>query len=322
MKSLLILSVAVAALLLVMASPLTAQDPSIVLKDGGIEFPDGTVQKTATSVTASNGPMDLYVDAITGDDENDGLSLAMPKKTIQAAIDSVPLVLGGTATINISDGTYRESLLMDRRFMRSSFARIVLQGNEASPSLVRLDGEGTRPVGIFVLGFSEIRGMEIDGFTEQGITVGYGNLVVDHCRITASAEENSLGVFRSEVYLGNTVITNTLGPGIEVHQGNMALEANTEISAITGMFLFSGSDLHVESEGPGSIVIQGNGGAAVDVSGNTSVSFEGWAPLTIQATAGDAMKANYHSNVVGYGNGTVGTCSATNNSFCHPFSLP
>ena len=43
----------------------------------------------------SEGPMDLYVDAITGDDANDGLKVDTAKKTIQAAVDAVPVVVNG-----------------------------------------------------------------------------------------------------------------------------------------------------------------------------------------------------------------------------------
>lgn len=295
-----------------------AQDPSLVLEDGGIQYPDGSVQASAPSVTASDGPVDLYVDAATGDDTNDGLSAASPKKTIQAAIDSVPHVLGGTATINISNGTYRESLLMDRRFMRNSFAQITLLGNEANPSLVTLDGEGTRSNGIIVLGFAEIRGMEIDGFTEEGVSVWSGQLIVEHCRITAAAQEGSLFVFRSEVHLGNTVITNTLGPGITVQQGYVQTSANTEIGAPTGLYVWSSSTFVVRSEEPGSIIIQGNGGAAVKADAHSDVDFGGWSALTIQATVGDAMTAHSHSSVRGYGAGTFGSCSATSHSDCVP----
>jgi hypothetical protein len=48
MRTLSLLSVAVAAFFLLVVSPLAAQEAAIVLEDGGIEFPDGTVQMTAT----------------------------------------------------------------------------------------------------------------------------------------------------------------------------------------------------------------------------------------------------------------------------------
>jgi hypothetical protein len=55
MKPVSVLSVAVVTTFQVVLFPLAAQEPSIVMKDGGIEFPDGTVQET------SAGPRTLTV---------------------------------------------------------------------------------------------------------------------------------------------------------------------------------------------------------------------------------------------------------------------
>ena len=69
----------------------------------------------------SDGPLDLYVDVTTGDDRNEGLSQPTAKQTIQAAVDAVPAVLTGPATIHIADGTYHEQVTIDRRHRNHGF---------------------------------------------------------------------------------------------------------------------------------------------------------------------------------------------------------
>ena len=60
---------------------------------------------------ALTGNTNLYVNASSGNDGNDGLSSSKAKKTIMAAINSLPKNLGGySVTINISAGTYPETV--------------------------------------------------------------------------------------------------------------------------------------------------------------------------------------------------------------------
>lgn len=65
------------------------------------DFAPATVQSNMT----------LYVNASTGNDENDGLSAAEAKRTIQSALDSIPKNIGGCRVyINIAAGTYAEKV--------------------------------------------------------------------------------------------------------------------------------------------------------------------------------------------------------------------
>lgn len=77
--------------------------------------------------------VNLYVNAATGNDNNNGLSAGSPKATIQAAID-VAWGYGAsqyTVTINIADGTYAGSTTPVR-----SGPSVVVTGNAANPSNV------------------------------------------------------------------------------------------------------------------------------------------------------------------------------------------
>ena len=116
---------------------------------------------------SANGPVDLYVNSTTGDDNNDGLSPDRAKNSIMGAVQVAPWIVGGMVTIHIADGTYRESVFIDRRLMRGG-GWIVLEGNVGNPYDVVIDGEGVREDGIMVLGLATIRGVRVTNFVESG----------------------------------------------------------------------------------------------------------------------------------------------------------
>lgn len=267
----------------------------------------------------SDGPLDLWVDGAFGDDANDGLSPATAKETIQAAVEAVPLLLGGTATIHIAAGTYRESVWIDRRGMRRNASVIVLEG-EGTPSwpptpLVVLDGEGVRASGIQVVGFAEIRHVAITGFTDSGIEVGYGGATIEACRVETAGNENGIGIFFSEVVLRDSIVANGSGggPAIEASRGDLQV-GRAEITADgTAVILIGSSSLCFCETGPLTILSSGADAVAAD---NSAASFEGRADLCL-----GSLSAAHHSSIIGYGNdGCSVSCNADPNSFsvCQP----
>ena len=269
----------------------------------------------------SDGPLDLYVDGVSGDDANDGLSPTTAKLTIQAAVDSVPVVLTGPATIHIADGTYHESVLIDWPEMRGGAGFLTLVGNETSPANVVLDGEGTiEETGILVLGIAAIRGIEITGFREEGLEVNFGLMFVDNCRIINNGTGtgyDGVGVFGARADISNTVIANNGDSGIEIVDG--ASNVNLSDVVITGNAnhgIEVDDSSHVRLEG--TLLIQSNAGFGVHIEDGSSVDFEDQAGLTIQSNGNGSMQASYHSTIRRYGNGTTGSCSADATSICEP----
>ena len=97
MKWFLVITLLLAALL-VLARPLAAQDPSLVLKDGGIEFPDGTVQNTAAGAYHH-----VLVVAPSGGDFT----------SVQAALDSVTGSPDHRYLVWLAPGSYHEQITME-----------------------------------------------------------------------------------------------------------------------------------------------------------------------------------------------------------------
>ncbi len=79
---------------------------------------------------------DLWVDAVQGDDENDGLSQASPLRTVQRAAE----LAGPDTTVHILPGVYRETV---RPAMSGSAAEPVRYLAQAGPGTVIIRGSGS-----------------------------------------------------------------------------------------------------------------------------------------------------------------------------------
>lgn len=80
------------------------------------------VQLLNSRATVTTGELHVYADGTSGDDANDGLSAATPKKTLQAAFDLVPNFINHWTTLHAS-GTFEEAdgrLTISARNLQSS----------------------------------------------------------------------------------------------------------------------------------------------------------------------------------------------------------
>ena len=124
-----------AAITAAYGSPVTAPEPPT--KDG-YDFAGWSPPLPATmparnlTAVAQWTPIDLFVDAESGDDANDGGQRATAKKTIQAAIDAAPD--GGT--IRVAPGVYGTIVNSGSKALRIE--------SEAGPERTIIDGQGRR----------------------------------------------------------------------------------------------------------------------------------------------------------------------------------
>lgn len=101
------------------------------------------VQASASRPLLSTEPRDTYVDPTFGDDSNPGTE-DRPLKTIQEALDRVPIVVQHRHHIYLADGTYEESPKSAAGHFVGSFPHnphpMRIQGNPDDPSRVVIDG--------------------------------------------------------------------------------------------------------------------------------------------------------------------------------------
>ena len=197
----------------------------------------------------------IYVNERTGNDRNNGLSRRWPKRTIQAAIDTLPERIRCNVTIDVAEGEYHESLKIFGISIEPEKS-LVLQGDTswdstASSGLpkVRLTGisENNSPakkrIGIASeesSGF-EVRGFLVDNFTEAGIRLTEGRNRIESCLIeacgygvqaqggfftladtrTSSNTLDGLYVLRQcAAELEGLVATNNTGSGLRINGGS------------------------------------------------------------------------------------------------------
>jgi hypothetical protein len=157
--------------------------------DPGAVGPQGPAGPPGPGFSATTAPLSLFVNVATGNDANDGLTPATPKRTIQAAVDAVPRVVRHEVLITIANGTYNHigrtypnidngggggaGVVIEGFFVDFGGA-ITLRGNTSNPALVKISGIGsTVPMtwGIFVRNaqYVNIEGVQVDNCTSTGI---------------------------------------------------------------------------------------------------------------------------------------------------------
>jgi len=122
-----------------------------------------------TKASASYAPSEIYVDPATGDDFNKG-ELDSPKKTIQAAVDSLPLFISHPIEIRLAKGIYTETVTFTNHILGANGFIIVRPQRGAS---VVLSGD-QKLENCIIVDFAQgvcIRDITIQGFTREAVKV-------------------------------------------------------------------------------------------------------------------------------------------------------
>lgn len=172
----------------------------------------------------------VYV-ATTGSDTTGDGSVSKPFKTIQKAVDSIPLHLGGyTATIDIANGTYNE--------------RVAIQGFTSGTLAVGVSGRTITVRGFAINQSSlvELRTSNItyaSGYPGPLIFVGKNSSVVQMSQVTingSNSTEVGIGVAYDGNYTvngANVIVNNCKGTAIKAVLGSKAAFYNIQGSGNT-----------------------------------------------------------------------------------------
>lgn len=220
----------VGSLLFVVMLPAVAalsQDPSLILADGGIQFPDGTVQETSAVVTDPPPTLTVPVDCAAGDSINEALRQPAEELTIEIS------------------GICTENVVVSR-------SNVTLIGTD--PSTDGIQGASGIPINNAVLVFGTfsvtIENLQLTGAV-GGLGVDYAFAVrVINCRL----ENNSYaGAFLSgaNVRFEDTVITGNGRRGVRMSQASFlncircTIENNPAAGERTGIQAFNGSHIYL-----------------------------------------------------------------------------
>jgi hypothetical protein len=278
--------------------------------------------------------LELFVDASMGNDLGSCRSPGNACRTIQAAVDRIPIVLSQDVTVRIAPGTYREHLLLvDRLAPLDQTIRLV--GAAQAPILSNLEHQGS---GVTIRRFARVvlENLTIEGFA-NGVHVRLSEVVISNTRITGNAEN---GILCEKGWVALQAADG--GPGVTIQNSDLG----TGINATCGC--------HVSFEGASWIGQNGTGIAAtldavINLNGRSDITLANGAtppppapapapptnPPVVQPPGGPRviqsatlegsspqceMVADHQGMIMGYANARVlgaCACEAKDLSLCH-----
>lgn len=251
-------------------------------------------------------PMHLFVDSISGNDDPSCTREGKRCRTIQAAIDRIPAVLGGDAIIHILPGDYEGDLrLMDRLCPLGS--TITLRGETIltfAPGVTEgavILGDGLAKTGITVERACAVtlENLTIRGFVGNGVALVNTPMVRIVSTLIDTNGGHGLSVEDAKAEIYQSVITSNAGDGISCDRSHLRI-GNSVLASWPGGGRFgtfradTGQDDPVSPVGVGAyraamaqmptggVVIAGNGSDGLNSLGCEAI-FGGWAIVSENA---------------------------------------
>ena len=166
---------------------------------------DPIAAQLSERVNKSTVALTYYVNSTSGSDTNDGLTSGTAFKTIQHAIDSLPQVINHTVTINISSGTYNETVNING-FL--GYGTLILNGGTSLTTAVNYIVGSISMLNSFIP--INITGLTCNSTSTTSISITYCNYVkLLYCIATASS--SFFGVFasrNSSIMVSNCTLSN------------------------------------------------------------------------------------------------------------------
>lgn len=173
-----------------------------------------------TNFAPTTADISYFVNPVTGNDSNTGFSSGAALKTIQAAINKLPLIINHTVTITVAIGTSSEVVIM-KNFMGGGTVLVVGDPFDSSNYVAS---------SFQVTGCKctiHVSGMKLSSTTDNGITAtDSSNLGVDRCTIDGSATSfQAIQFLRSQGVVTNSSLSNH-GGGITADELSTVYSVN------------------------------------------------------------------------------------------------
>jgi hypothetical protein len=182
----------------------------------------GVAGRLDRAVSGSSQAADLYVDGLRGDDSGNCHAPASPCRTIQRAIDRIPLWIRADVTVHIAPGVYEEEVVIADRVSPEG-RTLTLSGD---PGLTLLEGGGARATGISVTRSARVvlEDLIVTRYSGSGIDL-FATGAVALVR-TVSAEHGGHGIRArlTDVTVRGGVVRDNGGSGISLEQAWLRTE--------------------------------------------------------------------------------------------------
>jgi len=244
-----------------------------------------------TKATASFSNSEVYVSTISGSDENSGTEYA-PKKTIQAAVDSLPVIINHPIEIILDKGIYTETVFFTRHMLGAKGfvilkpldgATVVLSGDKNLEHCIVVD---------FAQGVC-IKDITIQGFRKEAVKViNSAKLDMNRCVLRDNyiglsiSNQASTYQLNSCIFLNNTIglkVFNTSNAELldsSFESNKVAVSVDSLSNVLLKGARVSSNDLAFESYGKSilelqsSVVTENESVAKVDLSTISSRNYE------------------------------------------------
>ena len=295
-------------------------------------------------------PADLYVNVGSGDDNQRCDSSRKACRTIQAALDRIPLILTSDITVHIADGTYEgEAVLADRGSPNRSRIRLVGEPRAT------LTGAGRHATGLTVFRVPAIvvENLTVQEFTGSGMVFTYTDPVrVVSCLVTHNGEDGIIIGWSSATIVASVVQHNghngisanqafvLLGssplPPLGAHQvPHFTEDAETDSPPVliddrpaptsdTGLVAINFND----GDGVSAILSQVRFAGGADLLGNgrglhaihgSDIDLNQRPDVSVYFNRQEQLLADCHGMVSNFGSASVGgTCEVAEYGICHP----
>lgn len=233
--------------------------------------------------TMTTADITYYVNTVTGNDANNGLTAGTAFKTVQKAIDTVPKVVNHTVHISIAAGTYAEDVKV-AGFVGSG--NLYIDGDLTGASLTTFVIQGIMVIGctcyVSVTGITAITTTGYAFYANVSTYVGFF-----YCVTTiAAATRNGIVILGgTKANVDHCIISNKQYGLYTLYDGKIYSNANTGVGNVVGVIASSGGVIHKSGTQPVGTTTEAvtTGGLIVDVNGipiNVPSLTSGRVPIT------------------------------------------
>jgi len=251
----------------------------------------------------------FYVDALVGEDtELCGPDPAFPCRTIQAAIDRIPIVFHRDIVVHVASGVYPGGILISGRTTPNrSRVRVV---GEAEGTIVSGPAGETTGVSVIQSHNVVLENLDIRGFPDAGVRVMFS----PGARLESlSLSNNGDGAFlgESDTVVRRGVFNDNLRNGVACQGGWVAFTGDSAPHAFVGNagagIMAAGCHVNLESQ----VSISGSLHGLLAVHGG-EINLNLRPDISVYAgTSGSGLTADCHGMITGFENSCVGSCTCT-----------
>lgn len=211
------------------------------VRSGKLEYYDGSNWLAASSgldLTTTN--INYYVDAVSGNDNNTGLSAAQAFKTINKALSLIPSIFNNAISIIVAAGTYAEDIFITDKFGSGSLS-VTGPTSGSSPAIISGRVQISRSdLSVVYFSYFTIANQT----TLPALTVNYVRFLRTLvCTINVASSTSGISISSSKVLIFGFTISNR-GTAISCGLLSQVLsQSNTGSGNTVGLFAFDGSTL-------------------------------------------------------------------------------